>query len=322
MTRLVDDLLDVSRITTGKVRLQLDPVDVGAVALHAIEMARPFLDAKGHQLETVFQREAVWVNADFARLAQVLSNLLHNAAKYTESGGRIALAIDASDEDVSISVRDNGVGIPPQMLGKVFDLFTQIDGSLDRSQGGLGIGLTLVRSLVEMHGGRVEAKSEGTGCGSELIVHVPRIEKSAEPVVVAAVRDAPAHEHACARVLVVDDNIDAAEMLQALLVMQGHHVRTAHNGRRAVEMAQEFEPEVVLLDIGLPEMDGYDVARRIREARPKDAVFLIAVTGYGAEADRRRTREAGFDDHLVKPVKPDALLAMLESRADRANSAA
>jgi signal transduction histidine kinase/DNA-binding response OmpR family regulator len=302
MTRLVDDLLDISRITRGKIRLQLKPVELAAVVAEAVEASRPVIEGRRHQLEVTVAPGPLWVNGDAARLAQVLTNLLNNAAKYTDEGGRIWLAVGPEEGAVVARVRDTGVGIPAESLSAVFNLFTQVDRSLDRSQGGLGIGLTLVRRLVEMHGGAVEAHSDGPGRGSEFVVRLPALrEDQAAAGLSEAAKSAQAASAGC-RVLVVDDNVDAADSLAILLRLGGCEVRLAHAGPDAVAAAQVFRPEVVVLDIGLPGMDGYEVARRLRaEAATREAV-LVAVTGYGREEDRARSREAGFNHHLVKPV--------------------
>jgi CheY-like chemotaxis protein len=250
----------------------------------------------------------VFVDADPVRLAQVVSNLLNNAAKYTEPGGRVWLTAERQGSDAVVSVRDTGLGIPPEMLGKVFEPFTQVDRTLEKAQGGLGIGLTLVRRLVEMHGGSVEARSEGYGRGSEFVVRLPAV------LTPPARDDGPAENGRPAarrRILVVDDNRDAAVSLAMMLELMGNEVRTAHDGREGVDAAEVFRPDVVVLDIGLPRMNGYEAARHIRE-QPwgRDAV-LIAVTGWGQEEDKRQSKEAGFDFHMVKPVEPAALEKLL-----------
>ena len=310
MTRLVDDLLDVSRIAGGKLQLHKERVDLAAVVNSAVEASRPLLDRRGHEFTVVMPPQPVHVDADLTRLSQVLLNLLNNAAKYTDRGGRIGLTIEAAGDQVLVRVTDTGMGIPPEMLHRVFEMFTQVDRSLERSEGGLGIGLTLVQRLVELHGGTVEAHSAGTGKGSEFVVRLPRA--TTDGVGVAA--PVAGGEHLTAgssrRILVVDDNRDSAESLVMLLRMAGNEVRTAHDGLEAVDVAAAFQPDVVLLDIGLPKLNGYDAARRIREQRG-DGVVLIAVTGWGQDDDRRRSREAGFDHHLTKPVNLGALQKLL-----------
>jgi PAS domain S-box-containing protein len=299
LSRLVDDLLDVSRITRGKITLRKEPVELAAVVAQAVETTRPFLDARQHELRVSLPDEGVQVEADTTRLAQVLANLLTNAAKYTPEEGHIRLTVEARAGEAVVRIQDDGMGIAPELLPQVFDLFTQGDRSLARSEGGLGIGLTLVRRLVELHGGTVEAQSEGPGKGSEFIVRLPTLPARAPN---AAAEGKGRYASSPCRVLVVDDNKDAAESLAMLLRVAGHDVRTANDGLTALEMAKIFRPEVVLLDIGLPRMDGYEVARLLRKQPGLEGAVLIAVTGYGQEEDRRRTREAGLNAHLVKPV--------------------
>jgi PAS domain S-box-containing protein len=308
MTRLVDDLLDVSRITRGKIGLTREPLDLAVVIAAAVETSRPLIDAHRHQLLVSLPGEPLGVEADATRLAQVISNLLNNAAKYTSEDGHIWLTVEACPGEAVVRVRDDGVGIPPDLLPQVFDLFVQGDRSLARSEGGLGIGLTVVKSLVEMHGGSVEARSEGPGKGSEFIVRLPAVEMQPAP---AKRDDEGGLSGPSRRVLVVDDNEDVAHSLALLLQIKGHEVRTAHDGLTALNVAGEFLPEVVLLDIGLPTMDGYEVARRLRQQTGLENVVLVAVTGYGQEEDRRRAEEAGFDAHLTKPAEPAALQRLL-----------
>ncbi len=309
LVRLVDDLLDVSRITRGRVELRKEVIDLAEVATRAVEAARPLIDARRHRLTYEGPPEPVRVEADPVRLTQVIGNLLNNAAKYTDEGGRITLTVGREVREAVVRVRDTGTGIPPEMLPAVFDLFTQAERTLDRAQGGLGIGLTLVRSLVEMHGGTVQVFSAGVGAGSEFVVRLPALAGAVEggagpgPGVAAAVTPR--------RILVVDDNVDSAESLALLLRLAGHRARTAHNGPGALAAARDFRPEVVLLDIGLPGMDGYEVARRLREWADGERVLLVAQTGYGQEDDRCRSRQAGFDAHLIKPVDPSVLQALL-----------
>jgi PAS domain S-box-containing protein len=303
MVRLVDDLFDVSRITRGTFELRQERVDIRAVAAAALEISKPVVQARKHSLTIDLPSHSLHVQADQARLAQVISNLLNNSARYTPEGGEISLTIRQQDRQVVLAVRDNGIGIPPEMLAHVFDMFTQVNGALPVSQGGLGIGLTLVRNLVEMHGGVVEAKSEGVGKGSEFVVRIPLVEPNAlragpvEPQAVKPSKNAPAQ-----RVLVVDDNVDAAESLGRMLRLLGNEVRTAHDGPAAFDLAIDFIPEVILLDIGLPGMNGLEVARRLRQLPGLRDCLLIAQTGWGQDEDRRRTSEAGFDHHLVKPL--------------------
>jgi PAS domain S-box-containing protein len=313
LTRLVDDLLDVSRVMRGKIELRPERVDVGAVAGRAVETAQPLLDARRHRLTVTVPDQPVWVRADPVRLAQVVSNLLTNAAKYTGPDGEIGLAVEESDGQAVVRVRDTGIGIAPDVLPKVFDLFFQADTSASGTQGGLGIGLTLVKSLVELHGGTVEAHSPGPGQGSEFVVRLPILQ---EPDTEsrngdrAPVRTPDPGAGRSKRVLVVDDHADAADSLAMLLRMEGHDVRIARNGPAAVESAQADPPDVVLLDLGMPGMDGFEVARRLRQG-PAARTFIAALTGWGQEEDRRRTREAGFDHHLVKPADPNDLRELL-----------
>jgi signal transduction histidine kinase len=309
MSRLVDDLLDVSRITRGQVRLQKEVVELAAVIERAVEISRPLIEARRHELVESPPKGPAWLEADPVRLAQVIANLLNNAAKYTEERGRITLRAEREGAEVVLRVRDNGLGLAPDVLPHVFELFTQDRRTLDRSQGGLGIGLTLVKGLVEMHGGSVQALSEGPGKGSEFVVRLPAKVASGpdqgeddDPV--------PSAPAVGSRVLIVDDNADSAESLAMLLAVRGHEVRTAPDGPAALDAAEEFRPEAVILDIGLPGMDGYEVARRLR-GRGLANAFLVAVTGYGADEDRLRAEEAGFDAHLVKPADPDTLERLL-----------
>jgi signal transduction histidine kinase/DNA-binding response OmpR family regulator len=311
LVRLVDDLLDISRITRGKIRLQTEPVDAVEVAARAVETCRPLLDARRHELTVSLPPEPLPVQADPVRLAQVLGNLLNNAAKYTKEGGHIWLTAERQAGEVVLRVRDTGIGIPAEILGSVFDLFTQADRSLDRSDGGLGIGLTLVRRLVEMHGGSVQVFSAGPNQGSEFVVRLPAL-TGPLPVSANGVSHHPG-KHPSHRVLVVDDNVDVADSLVLVLRGAGHEVQVAHDGSAALATAETFGPEVVLLDIGLPEMNGYEVARRLRERLAGKNMLLVALTGYGQKEDQRRSHEAGFDQHLVKPVDPEGLLGMLAS---------
>jgi PAS domain S-box-containing protein len=308
LARLVNDLLDVSRILTGKVRLERRPVDAAAVVAHAVEISRPLVEARRHHL-TVVVPEAPRVHGDLTRLAQALSNLIVNAAKYTPDGGDIRVSVRREEDTVVFRVRDNGAGIPAEVLPTVFELFAQASHTLDRAQGGLGIGLTLVRSIVERHGGTVAAFSEGPGRGSEFIIRLPALTGTPDGPPEAPGRD-PASA-ACRRVLVVDDNRDAAESAAVLARLWGHDVRVAYDGPGALELAGGFQPEVVLLDIGLPGISGYDVARRLRRMPGLDDVLLVAVTGYGQDMDRQCSQEAGFDRHLVKPLEPADLQDLL-----------
>jgi len=311
MTRLVDDLLDVSRITSGKIALQREPVAVAAVIAQAVESARPAAESRKETLEVEVAPDVGWVEGDPVRLVQVVGNLLDNAIKYTEEGGHIRLTARDLADEVVITVRDSGVGIAPELMPYVFDLFTQADRSLERRQGGLGIGLTLVRRLVEMHGGRAEAASEGPGRGSLFTIHLPRLGLEAAEPVPSPAPDGPAGPGR--RVLVVDDHPDSSESLALFLRLRGHEVRTASDGSSALEEFARYRPEVVFLDLGLPGMSGYEVARQLRAMPQAHDVRLVALTGYGTEADRERTRVAGFDVHLAKPVDPQAVETLLAS---------
>jgi signal transduction histidine kinase len=313
LSRLVDDLLDVSRITRGKAELRKGQVDLTAALGRAVETVRPLIEERRHKLIVTQPGRPVWVWADATRITQVVGNLLTNAAKYTEEGGRITLALEEPNGDAVIRVTDTGTGIPADMLPKVFELFTQVDRTLDRSQGGLGIGLTLVKSLVEMHDGTVAAHSGGVGKGSEFVVRLPKM--PADQVALSRPKngtdfaDGPRH-----RILVVDDNVDAGESLGQLLQFSGHQVVVAHSGPKAIEVSRAFQPRVALLDIGLPGMDGYELARSLRAEPFGPELLLIALTGYGQDEDRRRTREAGFDHHLTKPADPKVLVKILAGK--------
>jgi CheY-like chemotaxis protein/two-component sensor histidine kinase len=313
LVRLVDDLLEVSRISRGKIELKKERVDLAAVVDHALETSRPLIEAGGHVLNVFLPSESLVLEADPVRLAQVLANLLNNAAKYTESGGIIAVTAERQGREALVRVRDSGIGISEAMLGRVFDLFSQVDQSLEKTQGGLGIGLHLAKRLVELHGGSLEAHSEGLGRGSEFVVRLPVADEGAES------RPAPAPERAGAgaesrrRVLVADDNEDAVSSLAQLLEIMGHEVRTAADGRQAVEAAAAFRPELILLDIGMPRLNGYDACRLIRAQPWGREPVIAALTGWGQDRDKARSREAGFDNHLVKPVEPADLERLLES---------
>jgi PAS domain S-box-containing protein len=311
MVRLIDDLLDLSRITKGRIELRKERIDLGTVAQDAVETSRPLIEASGHELTVTVPPQPVYVDADRTRLAQVFANLLNNSARYTERGGHICLTVERQGSNAVVSVKDNGIGIPPEMLGKIFDTFTQVDRSLERSQGGLGIGLSLVRGLIELHGGSVEAHSDGHGKGSEFIVRLsvmlsPSAEPEQENSATGNVNGAPRY-----RILIVDDNKDSALSLGMMLKIMGHETQTAFDGASAVEVAESFRPEVALLDIGLPRLNGYDACRRIREQSWGKTVVLIAVTGWGQEEDKRQSKGAGFNFHMVKPVDPAALEKLL-----------
>jgi PAS domain S-box-containing protein len=322
LSRLVDDLLDVSRITRGKIELRRERIAVSVIVSSAVETARPLIEANQHALTVSLPGEPLFVNGDLTRLAQVVSNLLTNAAKYTPPSGRIEVGAERDGEQVLLRVRDNGVGIPREMLARIFEMFAQVDSSLERTAGGLGIGLTLAQTLVELHGGTLEAQSPGAGRGSEFIVRLPlaSAEPAAQPPTPTS--DGSGSRDGRARVLVVDDNIDAADSLGRLLALDGYDVRIANGGMEALHEAEAFRPEVILLDIGLPMMNGYDVARRLRKEPWGADLRLVALTGWGQEEDRRRSKEAGFDDHVVKPIDPASLRALLRRiRAPRVGSA-
>ena len=314
LSRMIDDLLDVSRITRGRIQLRKQRLLLAPLVEYSINTVRPFLEERNHRLTVEIDPEPLPIDADPTRIEQVLVNLLNNAAKYTEAGGDIRLTIGREGEEAVIKVLDTGVGIPPDLLPRLFDLFIQGDRSIARSEGGLGIGLTLVKSLVEMHGGTVVAQSDGIGKGSLFVVRLPASKAPVEetsPPKPAAGRGAMQ----TSRVLVVDDNVDTARGLARLLKLLGHDVRTAHDGPTAIEAARDHQPDFVLLDIGLPGMDGYEVARNLRRDDGIKEATIIAISGYGQDSDRRRSREAGFDHHLVKPIDHDALLTLL-ARAD------
>jgi signal transduction histidine kinase/ActR/RegA family two-component response regulator len=312
LVRLVDDLLDVSRITTGKLALRTDSVKVMEALEQAVERVEPEIQDKRQELAVDVASDGLVVAGDALRLTQIFSNLLQNASKFTERGGKISVSARQSGSDVEVRVRDSGEGMAPELLAKVYDLFSQGDRSLERSQGGLGIGLTIVKRLVELHGGSVVARSDGPGAGSEFTVRLPIAEATAE----AECRDEPAPwRPASQRILVADDNSDSLESLSLLLEHEGNEVRTATDGVHAVAEAEAFRPDVVLLDVGMPNMNGYEACRRIRAQESNRNVLLIALTGWGQEEDRARSREAGFDQHFVKPIDPRMLIEYLGRHA-------
>jgi signal transduction histidine kinase/CheY-like chemotaxis protein len=319
MTELVNDLLDVSRVTRGLVTLEREHLDINAIVASAVEQVRPLVESRRHSLTLQLSGEPAHVLGDRTRLVQVVSNILNNAAKYTPTGGRITLTVAPHEEQVEVSVRDNGVGIEPDVLPYIFELFTQAERTPDRSQGGLGIGLALVKSLVALHGGSVQARSEGSGQGSDFVIRLPRL---AGPNIAQADETRTAAQvdpEAPLRVLVVDDNIDASLMLSTLLELQGHSVCVEHDGRNALRRARLQRPQVLLLDIGLPDMDGYELARRMREMPETANAVLVALTGYGQGQDKKMAQEAGFNHHLVKPASMEQVGEIL-ARA-RAGSA-
>jgi PAS domain S-box-containing protein len=317
MARLIDDLLDVARITQGRITLRREPLELMPLLYSAVESVRPFIDARGHELRIEPPAQPIYLNADATRLTQVVSNLLSNAAKYTDAGGRIWLSARQEGEQAVVSVRDSGIGITLELLPHLFDPFTQSERTLDRAQGGLGIGLSLVKRLAEMHGGSVEVFSEGYGKGSTFTVRLPALPPEQMPHALPSFSlqvEGPASP-LCLRVLVVDDNVDAEQSLSLLIRLEGHEVRAAHAGQEALQQARAFRPQVVLLDIGLPGMNGYDVARQLRSSPETADVVLVAITGYGQAEDREQALEAGFQHHLVKPVEPVALLELIEKLA-------
>jgi CheY-like chemotaxis protein len=311
LSRLVDDLLDASRIASGKIELRREPIDLSQALRRAVEACRPLIEARGQSLDVVLPPEPLPVNGDIIRLSQVVQNLLNNAAKFTPADGRIELSLTRDGELAVIRVRDSGIGIAPHLLPKVFDLFTQGDRGLDRSEGGLGIGLTLVREIAHMHGGSVRASSGGEGHGAEFTVCLPTLADAHTDRTGARRGAAGTQGAAPRRILIIDDNHDAADSLATLLQLWGHRTWSAHDGQAALSLAREVAPDIVLLDIGLPVMDGYEVAHQLRQLDGTQRSLLVAVTGYGQAEDRLRSREAGFDHHLVKPVDIEALRRLL-----------
>jgi PAS domain S-box-containing protein len=312
LVRLVDDLLEMSRISRGAFELRKERVEVAAVVRNAIETSEPLIRAAGHLLSVSLPEESLWIDGDAVRLAQILANLLNNAARYTDDGGHLSVHARRQEATVVISVCDNGAGIPAEALPRLFEMFSRGDGSSGRGHGGLGIGLALARRLAEIHGGSIEARSEGPGKGSEFTVRLPL---AAKPGSASCARGGPEPVLPQSRILVVDDNRDAADSLSMVLGLLGAEVRVACSGTEALEAFTSYDPAVVLLDIGMPGMDGYEVARRIRSRFPERRTAIVALTGWGQEADRRRAREAGFDHHLVKPAEIDALRELLASLA-------
>jgi CheY-like chemotaxis protein len=320
LVRLVDDLMEVARVTRGRIELRREPVDLGATLRSAVETSRPLIEAARHVLTVDMPADPVTLMADPVRLAQIVANLLNNAAKYTEDGGRISLSARREGNHAVISVRDSGVGIPVEVLPRVFDLFAQADRTYQRAQGGLGIGLTLVRTLVELHGGSVIANSDGVGRGSEFVVRLPLGVELGNWR--RGARDEVDGVFTSHRFLVVDDSRDAADSLALLLESLGADVRTATDGRTALDEVEAYRPSVMLLDIGMPGMDGLEVARRVRQSASSRDLTVIALSGWGQDEDRRRSREAGIDYHMVKPIDLDELgrllMALAPSRASRA----
>jgi PAS domain S-box-containing protein len=314
LVRLVDDLLDVARVTRGKIELRKEPVEIATVVARAVETVQALIEVQGHRLELCVAQESLLVDADPVRLSQVLANLLTNASKYTDSHGHIWLSAEQEGGEVVVRVRDDGIGISADMLPYVFDLFVQADHASTKAQGGLGIGLTLVKNLIDMHGGTVEAQSMGLGKGSEFVVRLPFASQQVE---LTESTDVQPHAPSFSghRLLVVDDNEDAAASLATLLRLHGHDVRVAHSGAAALAAASSFRPNMVFLDIGMPDMDGHEVARLMRQQPGLEKVVLAALTGWGQEDDRSRTTASGFDHHLVKPLEPNTLQSLLEDLA-------
>jgi signal transduction histidine kinase len=323
LRRLIDDLLDVSRVASDKLDLQKESLELADVVTTAVDSLRPEIEARGIQLSLAIPQESVPLSADRVRLAQVFTNLLDNAAKFTPKGGSILLEVERQGAQAAVRVQDDGIGMDPKSLAQVFEMFFQVDQSLERSQGGLGLGLTLARRLVEMHGGRLEASSPGLGKGSQFVAWLPlltivhKAEPAAQPP--SRAKDAPQTPPAPLRVLIADDNVDTAESFNILLKLNGYETQLAHDGRQALEQVRTQRPDIAIVDIGMPQLNGYDVARRIREEPWGKHIFLIAATGWAQPEDRRRTHEAGFDIHLVKPVEPDVLLNLLQQWAKARN---
>ncbi len=312
LTRIVDDLLEVARLSRGRTALRRERLDLARLVRQSVEDRRGLLESAGLTLEVTVPGTPVWVQADPTRMNQVLGNLLDNAHKFTPSGGSVAVKLSAEADEAVLRISDTGIGIGPEMLPRVFEVFSQADRSLDRDRGGLGLGLSVARGLMEMHGGTIEAESEGIGRGATFTLRLPTVP---EPAALGSQPfPAPGRGGSGLRVLVVEDNRDAAESLRMLLEVCGHEVSLAHSGPEGVTAARAIRPHVVLCDIGLPGMDGFAVAARLRKSAETSGARLIAVTGYGEEEDRRRAREAGFDAHLVKPVEPQLLLEHLTAQ--------
>jgi len=312
---LVDDLLDVSRITQGKITLHREAVELGKVLEHSLEIVKPLIDSKRHTLSVHVPETPIWVFGDFSRLSQIFSNVLHNAAKYTTDGGSIDLDVVDDRGSVAVRVRDNGIGIEPQFLPHVFEVFTQGYRGLDRSQGGLGVGLAVVRRLIELHQGEVNIMSDGPGLGTEVVIRLPCISE----VVQHAGREAPRlPSRGGKRILVVDDNADAAESIAVLMQIDGHEVKTVTDAMQALACLDTFAPQVAIIDIGLPGMNGYELAAGIRANRSLPKPLLIALTGYGQAEDFDRSRDAGFDHHFVKPAEMQAIQAVIDAASEDA----
>jgi two-component system CheB/CheR fusion protein len=305
-------LLDIGRITQGQIKLDIQPVSVSEVMEQALELSRPIIDQRGHSLSVSLPSRHVKVNADATRLAQVFGNLLHNAAKYTPDGGSVTMSAKVGKESIAVSVRDNGSGIPEAMLSSIFDLFTQLPRSLARSDGGLGIGLTLVKRITEMHHGTVDVSSDGIGQGSEFTIRLPLAATPTVTVADAGISGPATPFGAACRVLIVDDNRDSNTSFGDLLKIVGHEVACAYDGEHGLRLVKSFMPAAILLDIGLPEVDGYEVARRLKADPATRHIYVIALTGYGMPGDIIRAREAGFDAHLLKPARLEEVLKLIE----------
>ena len=314
LVRLTDDLLDVSRITQDKVELKRERIDLRTIVQSAVEAMRPLVSDRGHTLRVEVPSEPLYVDVDFTRVAQAFSNLLSNAAKYTDRGGEISISAIREDGAAVVGVRDNGIGIPREMLTRIFDMFTQLQAQRERTTSGLGVGLSLARRLVDLHGGTIEARSDGQGRGSEFVIRLP-LAPVAAPAETTHLQPRPLPAGAC-RVLIAEDNSDAAEMMRVMLCFGGHDVKVASDGVQAVAIAEVLRPDVAFIDIGMPRMDGYEAARRIRRALG-DRVMLVALTGWGQEDDKARAREAGFDHHLTKPAEPEMMERMITDCAAR-----
>jgi signal transduction histidine kinase len=319
MARLIDDLLDVSRISRNTLELRRERTDFGEILERAVEASKPLIESNGIQLIVHNCTKSVWVDADPIRLAQVFSNLLNNAAKYgktSESAGRIVLTVESPGNTVVVRVKDMGIGIASHQLPRVFDMFTQVGRSIDQSEGGLGIGLALARRLVEMHGGTISARSEGVGKGSEFIVTLPRVASEDRP---NRPEQQPADRPLKRRILIADDNPDVVEAFEIMLETLGHEVQTAHDGFEVLEKAEQFRPEIAVLDIGMPKLNGYDAARQLRQRPWSSDLILVAVTGWGSDKDKRESQEAGFDVHWVKPIDPVEFGEWVGGQAKRKN---
>jgi CheY-like chemotaxis protein len=311
MTGIVDDLLDVSRVTSGLIVLQKEEVDITRVVMDAVEQIRPVIETRRHKLSVKTAHGPVYISGDYKRLVQILANLLTNAAKYTPEGGEIIVRMKAAGDEVFVCVQDNGIGIDQNLLPSIFELFAQGERSSDRSQGGLGLGLSLVKSLVELHGGKVTAQSKGLGRGSEFITCFPRVLQKTEAPVLRLQSNKSAPQAGSLRIMVVDDNVDAAAMLALLLEFYGHQVTVEHDPQRALQRAALEPFDTFLLDIGLPGMDGTELARRLRGMPVSRKALMVAITGYGQQFDRKNALKAGFDHYFVKPIEPPKLLIVL-----------